>query len=222
MEHLDDVGASRERLQALSSRAIQIQKVREIVDTTNSTRATMKRAKVTLRDRPSASKKLINKSRQVTESFKEDWEKALGDRTLVTNFIDPAREHLAKNVTQALKEDWRKFVDETSPQIPQDWLNSLPDGGELGQAKNDIVDCLQDIQALRADLPADETSIATVSDLSEKARTIFESLDGIPESVRSFLRSASGRGARLNELTDEVRAWLSEHEMIDQVRIRFG
>ncbi|MBO6947188.1 MAG: hypothetical protein JJ855_04330 [Rhodospirillales bacterium] len=222
MDQLDNLGASQERLLALNSRATQIHKVREVIDEANTTRTILVKAGVDLQERPAASKKLIKKCEQVRESFAENWEKTLGEKTLVTNLIEPSRDHAAKNVTQKLNDDWRAFVDETAPQISGSWLNSLPDSGDIGRAKKDVTECLQEIKDLRSDLPQDETAIKRVRDLSKKARSIFDTLDGIPEAVRAFLRAASGHGAQLDDLTDEVREWLGEHEMLDRLCIRFG
>jgi hypothetical protein len=222
MEQLTDIGASRERLQALNTRATQIQKIREVIDNADVARAVLEKAKVELRGRPSASKKLIKKCHQVMEGFETNWEKIVRDKTLSSTFIDHAKDHAEKKIAQELKQDWRNFVAEMSPPITRDWLDNLPNSGPLGDAKEAVSVHLAELQELRADLPEDTAVVARVREVSGAAANIFGELDDIPEAVRNFLMSASGAGAKIDDLTDDIRAWMTEHDMMDRLRIRLG
>ncbi|MDA8637291.1 hypothetical protein N9L49_01585 [Rhodospirillales bacterium] len=222
MDELSDIGASRDRLQALNSRAVQIHKIREIIDEADTVRDLLNEENVHVRKKPSASKKLIKKCDQVIEGFKDDWEKTVRDKNLSSTFIDPAKEHVEKRVFIELRQDWHEFVNEMSPPITKAWLNSLPHTGPLGEAKENVSKYLEEFKDFNAEMPKDVDTIARVRKVSEAAKNIFDDLDDIPSTVRSFLVSASSTGAKIDDLTEDVRAWMTEHKMMDRLRVRLG
>jgi hypothetical protein len=222
MEQITDIGASRERLQALRTRAKQIQKVREIIDDANTARSLLEAAEVEVSARPQATKKLIAKCHHVIEGFENNWEKTAKDKALSQTFIEPTKEYAVAKMGLGLKQDWQSFVDELSPPIKRAWIDGLPDAGPLGEAKANVSDHLAKLNELRTDMPKSVEDVARVREISGAASRIFDELDDIPEAVRNFLMSASRAGAKVDDFTDDVRAWMTEHDMINRLRIRLG
>ena len=222
MEQWSDIGESRDRLRALQTRANQIHKVRELIDDLKDARVILMRAGVELRKGPSASRQLIKKCQKVREGFEKDWEKTARDKTLNPYFIDPVKAHVENKIDRELKQDWSEFIDRLSPPISNRWLNGLPDNGPIGDAKGKATIHFEELRKLRSVLPNEVDTVERVREITEQAKDIFSELDEIPEPVRSFLASASTTGAKMDDLTKEVRAWLTKNEMIERLRIRFG
>ncbi len=220
MQQIIDIDANRDRLQALNTRAKMIHDIRQKFDEAKAARATLIEGRVTVSSMPKASKQLINKSRQVIAGFEKDWEKTVREASLSKIFIELAKDHTERKVLQELKKDWRTYVDSEAPPIKQDWLDRLPDSA-FGEAKRSISKLLDEIQDLRADLPDNVASVSRVKESAKEAGDIFADLDNIPPMIRGFLGKAARGEARIDELTEEVGKWLSEHDMLDQLRIRF-
>ncbi len=70
--------------------------------------------------------------------------------------------------------------------------------------------------------PADEKEWTKYRELLQVVRKKVGQLsaDHFPKSVLAFCIAAQSGGAKLSMLTDDVRAWLTEHDMLDDLRYR--
>jgi hypothetical protein len=221
MQQFVDIGKERERLRALNTRAQMIRAIRVKVGEVEDYRNKMGEGGIALAPMPKASKALIATSHKVEDAFRNNWEKAVNSSTLKTHFIDPTNEHVEKKLLKGLHDSWREYVDDEAPAIKKDWLDRLPNRG-FGDAKKNISVLLAEISGLRSELPADVLSIKRVKKAAEEAGTIFAELDSIPETVRAFLAKAARGDALITDLSEDVTQWLGDHEMLNQLRVRFG
>jgi hypothetical protein len=221
MQQSDDIGAERNRVQALDTRAKMIHRIREKCDITKESRSNLIEAGVPVKPTPKASRQLINRSKKIQADFEKDWEKTVKDPSIKTNFIDPADEHVDNKILRSLREDWRSYVDSQTPDIKLDWLKRLPDS-VFGEAKRDIFELLGEISELGRSLPEDRSTVARIIVAAKKAGERFATVDQIPEPVRLFLAKATRGDALIVDLSDDVSEWLAKNDMLDELRIRFG
>ena len=221
MQVFDDIGSQRERLRELNTRTKMIHDIRVMVDEAEFSRRKMLDAGIHVGAMPKASKVLIAKSHKVKVDFDKNWEKVISDKKLSPNFIDPAKQHFDKKVLKSLRDVWREYVNAEAPDISKNWLDRLPDSA-FGNHKRTLFNLLEEINRLRSKLPTDILSVERVKSAAEEASKIFAELDSIPETVRTFLAKAARGDAQVTDLSDDVRKWLDEHEMLSQLRIRFG
>jgi len=81
---------------------------------------------------------------------------------------------------------------------------------------------LNELKQLSSYLPNLKSEIDRVSEVSKAAGEGVAELEGIPDSVKDFLRNAANGNALLSDLTEEVKQWLANHNMLHQFRVRFG
>ena len=124
----------------------------------------------------------------------------------------------------------RDSADQRSEEIRSKALGRVPRG--LMDFWASIPDLADDADKLRTDLLELETNSrppATASECETFLRTcerIEERLQRLmefeaPADVRRFVTAAaSSRGASWQSLTDEVRSWLSKHDMLDKLRLK--
>lgn len=101
------------------------------------------------------------------------------------------------------------------------FLETIPELRDDAQA---VSQRLASIEAL-ARPEQDPSKLKVFLKTCEEIRERADRLNGFdaPVEVRSFLKAArSGSGARWESLTEEVRAWLEEHELLKTLRMTLG
>ncbi len=70
--------------------------------------------------------------------------------------------------------------------------------------------------------PKSDDAWTTFRSARKSFRKAVDELDGknIPKAVLDFWRTASGQGAPLDAMTDEVRSWLRDNDLLGNVRYR--
>jgi hypothetical protein len=96
-------------------------------------------------------------------------------------------------------------------------LGRIP--GHQGQQKM-LTTALQPVQKLMRSLP-NSSSEKELKSVGEAVEAAFKKAFGDVE-VREFLLAASRSGARLDQLTPTVRAWIEENKADDLVRVSIG
>lgn len=220
MAQINDMEATQQRLRALRTRAMKFNQLREKAEDLGKKRTVLRAGGVQLNSPLKATRKLVGRSKKFSEDFQRDWEATLHDRRLNDTFIEPTAEHLNKAETE-LKRAWRAHVDQEGPQIKSDWLAHLPEA-IFGDAKQSLRKIQEDLSLLRQTLPEDEEAATRPVRLKEQVAPIFSQLENTPEPVRAFLNKATHKGAGLEDFTDDVRRWLDNNSMLDQIRIHIG
>ena len=216
-----DMGAERDRVQVLSTREKMIHEIRVRCDVSRESRSKLIEAGVPVKPTPKASRQLLDRSKKIQADFEKNWEKTVRDASIKTNFIVPANDHLNKKVLRNLLDDWQSYVDSQTPAIKLDWLNRLPNSA-FGEAKQAISGLLSEISELRRSLPEQASTVERIKLAAKEASEIFATIDKIPEPVREFLVKVARGDALISDLSDDVSGWLAKHNMIDELRIRFG
>lgn len=221
MQQYSDIGAERERLQVLTTRTKMIRDIRVKFDEAQASVSILRDAGVPLRPLSKASSALIMRCKKVRADFDKNWEKTVRETSIKTNLIDPASDHIDRKIQKNLRDEWRAYVDERAPKFTKASLAPLSSSG-FGDAVDAISKLLDEISGLRDDLPQDRASISRVQEAANEASELFEELEKIPEAARNFLAKAARGDALITDLSDEVKAWLAEHQMLEQLRIQFG
>lgn len=129
----------------------------------------------------------------------------------LTSAADSANEKLKT----AARDKWREFVRNLghveSPSILEGWMLKTPANETiLGIYKQDYAKYLA---AVRADLPANASTLIELAATVESLQGLREKLKGAaPDAVRLFLKSIESGGAALELLTPEVMDWLREND----------
>lgn len=117
---------------------------------------------------------------------------------------------------------WRQYAQAQIPSVNSEVLMVLsriaalkPDVDALGRG-------LRDLGERMGRLPLSDTDIDEFEALARSVRSLWEAFDSthIPPEVLSFLKEASSGGAALDTLSEGVRSWLRDKQLINSFRIR--
>ena len=164
--------------------------------------------------------KLDEALESIVEAFTDD----LGSITRGRNFttlsghLETITEELRGGTTRA----WKEEVS-TAPKINESLLSMI---GQLRDQRTAVGE-LRIASAELADVsktpPANQTEWTDYRKLKNfvKEKVAELNADHFPKSVLEFCIAAQSEGAQLSMLTEDVRAWLEENDMLDDVRYRF-
>ena len=75
----------------------------------------------------------------------------------------------------------------------------------------------------KSDIPETKEDVLELKKSCQEAGQLFNEIDGIPESVRNFLKAASSiNGASIEMYNEEIKEWAEENNMTENLRLRFA
>jgi hypothetical protein len=129
-------------------------------------------------------------------------------------------EDLAEQLQKALDDNWRTYVATALfAGAPPDQLR-LPKTPANEAALRTYSQLFRTFSQLRLKAPADKAQFSVLRDLSKKLGAVSFQTD-VPPEVKKFLdATATDQGAAIGLLTDSVRTWLKDHDLLGQYVIR--
>lgn len=130
------------------------------------------------------------------------------------------RRHRDK-VQRKLQSAWRDYYQDQVPEFSEDLLSVLSRFDDFRGPVETIRECGEQLQNWKENPPDTKESLSNFQELAEERRATWEQLrsDEMSEDVLSFLVDAGTEGATVDQLTDEVRTWLDQNELLSRVRI---
>lgn len=136
-------------------------------------------------------------------------------------FWEPLAE-LPQRIREKLNRAWERYVDATLPPTQEDLLSTLEAVPGFQPRVATIRQLYRSGQTCRARLPRSSADFGEVERIAADLTRAWRELagDGIPEEVLAFLRVAcAGPGARIDQLTQQVRDWLDHYQLTSLARI---
>lgn len=136
-----------------------------------------------------------------------------------------ALEQLPDKALDALLKAWGEWSRKQLPSVDDDVLMLLERIEALRTPVLNIRRLLADAEGICSVLPKDRESVVRLTALGDTMRDTWHNLtgDGVPLTVLAFLRKAiTAEGAKLQDLTQEVLGWMSEHGLSNSLRVRVG
>lgn len=127
--------------------------------------------------------------------------------------------------TEAIQKAWSSYVAAHGPTGSSEVVDALAKLPQFQSSVARIRRCRQSTEELAKRTPTDpEKAIGSLAVLAAEHRTAWSELsaDGIPPTVILFLRACADNGVPLSELSEEVRNWLKERELLGSFRVRIG
>ncbi len=152
---------------------------------------------------------------------KKDIDKIVApSQTYRKSLLEPL-EKFPNTLRKNLEDSWYKYVKKQIPSIDLQFLNVLANVPGLISSVQKIKNNRQSLLDLADTLPQDNSVFAKINNLSNELSKQWEGFgNGMPTTVETFLRKTASHGASLNDLTDEVKAWLSDHNISDDFVIK--
>jgi hypothetical protein len=130
---------------------------------------------------------------------------------------------IATAAQKAMEESWRVYVGKRADFGSSDVLAALEAIPQFKQSVAKIKRLRVEVAGLGNVVPPDpKTTVARLNNLVAEHDAAWSELAAgdIPTSVIAFIRAAASEGAVLSALTDEVRSWLKNHNLLTVFRIR--
>ena len=132
-------------------------------------------------------------------------------------------QQLKIKLDEMAKMSWRSWVEQQGPKISPDVLNVLSGVPTLRASVQSIIFLQERLRHAANSLPDSADAISAARALGQNLQDAWQGLagTGIPESVIFFLRAAGQQnGAAFGLLTDEVRDWLGEHQLMTSLKVK--
>ena len=136
-----------------------------------------------------------------------------------------ALEQLTEQSDAALLEAWGEWGRRQLPCVDNEVLALLEKIEVLRVPAQTVKRLRQEAVEICSSLPADKGAITRLKTLAGDMSETWHNLagEGVPVPVMAFLRNAiTYEGARFEDLTLEVRDWMSEHGLSNSLRVRVG
>lgn len=136
-----------------------------------------------------------------------------------------ALEQLTDGSDAALLEAWGEWGRRQLPCVDNEVLALLEKIDVLRVPAQAVRMLRQEAEEIFSSLPADKGAITRLKDLADDMSETWHNLagEGVPIPVMAFLKKAiTYEGARFEDLTVEVRNWISEHGLSNSLRVRVG
>lgn len=164
--------------------------------------------------------KLNDALSKITEAFKDEPASITKGRnfTQLCKYLDS----IIKELRESTKSAWKREVS-TAPKTNDKLLSTIAQLRGQRAAVEQLRSTNQQLVDATKTAPKNQEEWARYQELSESVGKKNGSLsaDNFPKPVLDFcIASQSAAGARLSMLTDDVRAWLAKHGMLDDVRYR--
>ena len=217
-----DTSAGMEASEALKTRSNQVSKLIQLIDQYEQQKQVLKDTSVPVSTPDPASKPLRARCASILESLEGDWIGTLKDPAFNTNFYDPAKAYIETRTT-SLKHDWRKYLDGIAPGIDRGLISALPKSGAIAHTAQRLTLLVDQITNAKSDIPETKEDVLELKKSCQAAAQLFNEIDGIPESVRNFLKAASSiNGASIEMYNEEIKEWAEENNMTENLRLRFA
>jgi len=164
------------------------------------------------------SKELRNKPAKVLEAFTNDETSLLNDDEQFAVTLRSPLESFTSRLRDQLTAAWRTHIESLLPAINETSLANLQNAG-LKKPVAQMREIAQQLASLRSELPSSDSVLKQLKELSERATKAWSEIEKVPKPVLDFLRKASRGQAALSDLTDPVRKWLGEHDLLNLLRI---
>lgn len=164
---------------------------------------------------------LTAKVKQLAEAYDKDPESITApDDQLRHTFWDPLKT-FPTTVDGALKSAWSSHIDQVLPTGNPDLLTVLKRVPGFIAAVQEIQKGAQRAQELQATLPQSATAFEEVDQLAMKLKAAWDQLHGdeISPAIRQFLLDASQGKATLEQVTPEVKDWLTRHKLLKAFKV---
>ncbi len=153
--------------------------------------------------------------------FQEDPEWIIDNKNFGKNSFSLKVEQLQNALKKQLNEAWDLYRSQKMPSTNNEILNLLERVAAFRLTVQRIRNLDSQIQQVTS-FPQSSEEFTRIERLIEELKQCWNSLnaDEVPETVLRFLRVAANQGASLSLLTPEVKDWLTQHGLIDSLRIR--
>lgn len=168
--------------------------------------------------RPSAA--LRGKAPVLRANLMMDWRAFANDRSLPNTFVEPVKAYAAR-LQEAALVAWCAHVDTGLPTIRDSLISALAAAGFQNKCTQ-LRQLLADVSTLRRSCPESAADFQRIDELKAAIQAVWSELDGVPADVVGFLKKAAHRSATIDDLSPGIRAWLSDHAMLGQLRIGLG
>jgi hypothetical protein len=163
---------------------------------------------------------LIDALTKITEAFASDSAAITKGRnfTQLCKYLEALIDQLADSTKSA----WKQEVS-SAPKTNDNLLSKISKLPGKARAVEELRTANTQLADATKRAPTNQEEWALYQELSESVGKKVEllSADNFPKPVLDFcIASQSSEGARLSMLTDDVRDWLDEHGMLDDVRYR--
>lgn len=139
--------------------------------------------------------------------------------------LNSSLQQLPDRLGAALLESWREWSRRQLPSVDDEVLTLLEKIQALCAPAREVKRLKQEAERLCSSLPTDKEAVTQLTALASAMTETWIRLtgEGVPLPVLAFLRKAiTPEGARLQDLSQEVRSWMSEHGLSDSLRVRVG
>jgi hypothetical protein len=219
-DQLSNVNQTRGNFDRLKARSEQLQSIRSNLVDLSTQLQLMSESKINSTNVPSASKALKKKSQSVISDFSGNWVDFVNSKSIKPQFIDPLESHIEK-MKKALSKNWSLYIGEQKPKISSSSLEPLKAAG-FSENVSKIQDLLSELDKKASHPPETKADIDRVIEISTIIPELFSELEDIPQEVLSFLKKAAIGRAPLLDLTNDVKSWLQDHNMLDQLHVGLG
>lgn len=129
-------------------------------------------------------------------------------------------EGLAKALNTNLSSVWEEYVSGLGQSI--DYLEPFAGVGQCAPIIRKIKIEMQSLKSLTASLPLDSEPFRRALQHQKEIQKLVLQLDlkDVPPAVQKFLKSINTSGVTLEDVTDEIRAWLAKRNMLKSFHIR--
>lgn len=126
---------------------------------------------------------------------------------------------------EALIRGWGEWCRRQLPHVDEEVLTLLEKIEALRKSAQSVRELKKEFDEVSSSMPIATESVERITHLAGDMNEVWLDLtgEGVPQPVLIFLRKAiSIEGARLAELTQDVRDWMSEHGLSNSLRVRIG
>jgi hypothetical protein len=216
---LQRANEERSLLKALRARSQQIAEARGTLDAALTMFARIERLGGSTTGKPRASAALRGKPGALVERLEGSVGGVAADQQWDVGLLTPLGQ-FSSRLTEWLRESWSSLVDKHAQPVRDDVLEQFERLGFGGRVR-DLRVARDRIQALRSQLPADESSLNTVIELAEGMAAELGALTSVPPAVRTFFAKAARQEAGFEDFTTDVQDWLRANDMLKLIRIGF-
>ena len=155
---------------------------------------------------------------RVSETFEGTAQSLTGGRNLRTLLNN--LESSTASIADETKAAWNEHS-ATVPKVSEPLLHRIEQISTQAHAVGQIRSAVSELRRC-ARFPSTQDEWDAFSRARKKVEVLVDKLDpsNFPKAVLEFCKAAQGGGATLDMLTDDVRKWLDEHGMINNLRYR--
>lgn len=219
---LEEVAKAEQRekvVEQLESRHSELLELREsVVATTSSLQAFMSR-KIAIVEKPDSGK-AIDRVRKIRKALATDplsITKGIDFANMKKAFVKFAEDGLA-----AAGATWELYMPKARPSVDPNQLAQAEQQRDFSAIAMRLKARVKDAERIGKKPPANEEEFLGIESVWDDIRRMISELPDVADdpNVQEFLKAAnSPRGASIELLTDEVRAWLRDNNVVEKYRI---